>query len=254
MTTITRLFTLFRGQVRAGSEAILDANALALLDQQLFDTEQSLISARRDLAALMAERMLQEKQLQQHRQALSKYEQCARDALASGNEALALETAERVAELEGRSQQCREQIAELTQREQEFRQFIREAGDTLVELRQQQAVSRVADRLHRSSRRLTGASNGLAERLDTSRETLERIQSRQQRARLEWQANRELQQEASGKGLDQRLQEAGLLDGKKRRAEAVLARLRAEAGQAGDGPSMMSASENGNAEPGYGAA
>lgn len=60
MTTITRLFTLFRGQVRAGSEAILDANALALLDQQLFDTEQSLISARRDLAALMAERMLQE--------------------------------------------------------------------------------------------------------------------------------------------------------------------------------------------------
>ena len=46
MTTMTRLFALFRGQVRAGSEAILDANALALLDQQLFDTEQSLISAR----------------------------------------------------------------------------------------------------------------------------------------------------------------------------------------------------------------
>jgi phage shock protein A len=239
MNTISKMLTLFRGQVRAGSEAILDANALALLDQQLFDTEQSLIGARRDLAALMAERMLQEKQRQQHQQAIQKYEQCAREALARGDDALAFDTAERVAELEARCQQCHEQIAELHQREREFRQFIRDAGDTLVELRQQQAVTRVADRIHRSSRRLTGASDGLAERLEASRDTLERIQSRQQRARLEWQARRDLQQESTGSGLDARLQAAGLLDGKQRRTEAVLARLQAEAGQAGNPASMM---------------
>lgn len=227
MNTFNKVVTLFRGQLRQGTENLLDANALALLDQQLFDTEQCLISARRDLARLMAERRLQEKQLVQTCDAISRYEECARGAMQMQQQGLLQETAERIAELEQRRDQEQQLITELSQREQEFQEFIRDSGENLRTLRQQQALVRVSDRMHRSSNRLQGHGKGLADQLSGSRETLMRIEERQQRARFEWQAMGEVQCQVEGEGLDQRLQAAGLMASKQSRAAEVIARLKA---------------------------
>lgn len=226
MSTFRRLMTLMRGQARRGGEAVLDANALALLDQQLFETEQGLIAARRDLSSLMAERKLQDRRRGELAGRMKQYEGYVSAALEKQDEALAMETAEKVAELEERHNQLSARIEELDGREQEFRRFIADAADNLRELRQQQAVARVSERITNSSRRLGDAGNGLSRRLEESRETLDRIQARQERARLEWEAGRELADETGNGSLEQRLERAGIIAGREGRAREMVERLR----------------------------
>lgn len=230
MTQFNRLMTLLRGRVRASTDAVLDANALALLDQQLFDTEQALIRARRDLAALMAERTLADKQYQRAHAEQQRYESHALAALRQDNPVLAEETAGRVAELEEQCHALQGQIAGLRDREAEFRAFIAEAGQTLASLRQQQALARVSERMQRSTRTLAGGSAGLQQRLDDSRATLARIQERQDRARAEWQAHQQLDREAGHADLDARLEQAGILHGRRHAQEQILARLKEKLG------------------------
>lgn len=218
--------TLMRGQARRGGEAVLDANALALLDQQLFETEQGLIAARRDLSSLMAERKLQDRRRGELAERMQQYEGYVSAALEKQDEALAMETAEKVAELEERHTQLSARIEELDGREQEFRRFIADAADNLRELRQQQAVARVSERITHTSRRLGDTGNGLSRRLEESRETLDRIQARQERARLEWEAGRELAGETGNGSLEQRLERAGIIDGREGRAREMVERLR----------------------------
>ena len=57
-TAWNKLKTLMRGQARVSMEQIVNANDMLLLDQQLYETEQSLRDARRQLARLMAEQKL----------------------------------------------------------------------------------------------------------------------------------------------------------------------------------------------------
>ena len=239
MTMMRKMMTLLRGQVRQGTELVLDANALALLDQQLFETEQGLIAARRDLSRLMAERLLQEKQQQQTQAAIDKYERCARDALARDEQQLLNDTAARIAELEQRRDRQSGLIAELGEREREFQQFIRDTGEALRELRQQQAQARVADRLQRTSSSIGGQGRSLAGKLEDSRDTLQRLQQRQQRAQLEWQAQCSLDAEQQGSSLDQRLQAAGILASRQSRQQEIIQRLRGEAVPKSDQPPMM---------------
>ena len=53
-TAWNKLKTLMRGQARVSMEQIVNANDMLLLDQQLYETEQSLRDARRQLARLPA--------------------------------------------------------------------------------------------------------------------------------------------------------------------------------------------------------
>lgn len=227
MGTMKKLMTLFRGQVRQGAEALVDANALALLDQQLFDTEQTLIGARRDLAALMAERKLLQVQAERTCADIARYEGYTREALARDEAALAQDTAVQVADMEDNLSQVQAQLEELAAREREFRGIIERAGQALGALRQQQAVARVSDRIHDVSGRVGDGGSSLQARLAQSEETLARIQARQARARALWQAHGELEQVARGDALQQRLEQAGIVRGRQQRAAEVLARIQA---------------------------
>lgn len=131
-----------------------------------------------------------------------------------------------MAELEARHEQLSVRIGELDRREQEFRRFISEAADNLRELRQQQAVARVSERITDTTRRLGDTGNGLSRRLEASRETLERIQARQEHARLEWEAGRELAGEDDHGSLEHRLEQAGIIHGRESRARELVERLR----------------------------
>lgn len=226
MSNYRKLMTLIRGQVRHTGDAVINANALALLDQQLFDTEQSLIAARRDLTHVMAERRMQVLQREQTAASIEKYTLCARQALARDEAELLEQTAQRIAALEERANSADRLIADLAARESEFNVFIRESGEHLRALRQQQALARVNDTLQRSDNARHQHGAGLAQKLADSRETLATIEARQQRAQLAWQARRQLDKEESGDDLDLRLQQAGMMDSRDSRTAAVIERLR----------------------------
>ena len=100
MSIFSKLITLFRGTAYDAGAAVVDANALRILDQEIRDADNSLGRARDDLATLVAKRRMTEKELQNLKDQSARYEGSARAALAKGDETLALEVATRISELE----------------------------------------------------------------------------------------------------------------------------------------------------------
>ncbi|MED5239814.1 MAG: PspA/IM30 family protein [Pseudomonadota bacterium] len=228
-TAWTKMKTLMRGQARVSVEQIVNANDMLLLDQQLYETEQSLRDARRQLARLMAEEKLNQRRAGELVKQVHHYEDGARQALAADNDSLALDIGKRLADLEQQQNRLAQQGVTLEQQKTEFQRFIKQAADTLKSLRQEQSMARTQEALFGDSRQRNQQQQGLTQRLCDSQQTLQQIQQRQEECRLLWQSEVQLGADMSASGgdsLDQRMAEAGIGDSQTRRAEEILAGLR----------------------------
>ena len=81
MSIFSKLITLFRGASYDAGAAVVDANALRILDQEIRDADNALGRARDDLATLVAKRRMTEKELQNLKDQSARYESSARAAL-----------------------------------------------------------------------------------------------------------------------------------------------------------------------------
>ena len=87
------------GAAEAGA-AVVDANALRILDQEIRDADKAQGKARDDLAGLVARRRILETEVESFRAQAAKYEASARIAVEKGNMDLARQVAQRIADLE----------------------------------------------------------------------------------------------------------------------------------------------------------
>ncbi|MED5387821.1 MAG: PspA/IM30 family protein [Pseudomonadota bacterium] len=223
-----KLKTLMRGQARVSMEQIVNANDMLLLDQQLYDTEQSLREARRQLARLMAEQKLNRRRSEELAAQIRYYESGARQAMAGDQDSLALDIGKRLAELEQQQARLEKQGIALNQQEAEYQRFLQQAADQLKSLRHEQSLARSQEALFGQHQQRDRQGRGLAERLSDSRQTLQHIQQRQEECRLLWQSENHCEWqsgEAQRDSLDRRMAEAGIGDSQTERARVILARL-----------------------------
>lgn len=95
-----QLLTLVRGQATDGSQAMLDANALSLLRQQMRDAAQGVDKSRKAVAVVMAYAEREKASLKRLEIQISDLETRALDALEQNCEDLASEAAGTIAQLE----------------------------------------------------------------------------------------------------------------------------------------------------------
>ena len=100
MSMLAKLSALFRGTAREAGQAVVDANALKILDQEIRDADTAQGKARDDLAGLVARRRMAENEMKSFGDQIAKYESSVRAALSQGKTDLAREVAGRIAELE----------------------------------------------------------------------------------------------------------------------------------------------------------
>ena len=210
-TAWNKLKTLMRGQARVSMEQIVNANDMLLLDQQLYETEQSLRDARRQLARLMAEQKLNRCRSDELAAQIRYYEKGACQALSASEETLALDIGKRLAELEQQQARLEQQGIALNQQEAEYQRFIQQAADQLKTLRHEQSLARTQEALFGQSRNREAQGRGLAERLSDSKQTLQQIQQRQEECRLLWQSEIHCDWQ-TGDSLDRRMADAGIGD------------------------------------------
>ncbi len=87
------LTTLLRGAVAEAEEAVFDANAIRVLEQQLRDAAGSLEHCRRELACAMAHQASEVRAVAALTARIAELDASARQALAAGREDLALDAA-----------------------------------------------------------------------------------------------------------------------------------------------------------------
>lgn len=230
MSIFTKLITLFRGTAHEAGAAVVDANALRILDQEIRDADTALGRARDDLATLVAKRRMIEKELKNLSDQASRYESSARAALAKGDEALAMEVAQRISELETDVATKSPQLAEMQAAEERMHKTIATTQQRVENLRREIDVVKVNDSVQRAQAAVASQGAGASARLGSAADSLKRIKERQAIADEKFKAAGELEDRRTGADLDAKLQAAGILPGHTS-ASDVLARLKAPAGE-----------------------
>lgn len=226
MSIFTKLLTLLRGGAHEAGAAVVDANALRILDQEIRDADNALGRARDDLATLVAKRRMLEKELQGLSDQSSRYESSARAALGKGDEALALEVAQRISELETEVGVKTPQLAEMRAAEERMHKTIATTQTRVENLRREIDVVKVNDSVQRAQAAVASQGAGAASRLGSAADSLKRIKERQAIADEKFKAAGELEDRRTGADLDAKLQAAGILPGHSSAGD-VLARLKA---------------------------
>lgn len=226
MSMWSKLIALVRGTAYEAGASVVDANALKILDQEIRDADAALAKARDDLATLVARRRILEKELSSLRDQIIKYEGSARAALGKGDEALAREVAQRIADLEQEGNLKAPQLAEMQSAEERMHQTIAATQQKVENLRREIDVVKVNESVQRAQASVAASGTGANAALGSAADSLKRIKERQAIRDEKFKSAAELEDRRTGADLDAKLRNAGILPGQTS-ADDILARLSA---------------------------
>jgi phage shock protein A len=224
MAIWSKLFTLGRAGANEAATAVVDANALRILDQEIRDADRAQGKARDDLAGLVARRRILETEVESFRAQAAKYETSARIAVEKGDMDLARQVAQRVADLEQDIAMKAPQIADMRAAEDNIHKAVAGTDRKIEQLRREVEVVKVNESVQRAQ--ATVAASAAGSSIGSAAQSLARIRERQAIRGETIRAAGELEDRRTGADLDEKLRLAGILPGQSS-ADDVLARLTA---------------------------
>lgn len=226
MTVWSKLITALRGGAHEAGEAIVDSQALRILDQEIRDADADLRKSKEALAEIMAKEKLARSKLEKSVSTIQEYEGYAIKALEGNDENLALEVANKIASLERARDEEQAQADQFASSATQLRQAIAQADSHIKRLKQQADTVKATENVQRAQATVAERYSGSESRVQTALDSLERIKQKQAENGARLQAAAELAKENSEDALDARLRSAGITPDT-HSASAVLARLKA---------------------------
>ena len=226
--SLKKLWTALRGAANEGAEAIADSQSLRILDQELRDAKQELRACDENLTKIMAKRKMTEAKVKSMQEEVSTYTNHAIAASEKGDEALAIECAERVAELET-SLATEQQILDgFSKSEQTLKANIAKAKNNVRRMEQQIDQVKATESVQKAQVAVSSRHMGANSKVKTALDSLERIKEKQAQRNAELEAAEELANEESGSDLDAKLKQAGIVGGAEKSGSDKLAELLAK--------------------------
>jgi phage shock protein A len=223
MSVWTKLVTAIKGGANEAAEAVADNQALRILDQEIREAKEELRKSDHALTQIMAKRKLADQKVTSLNISIKDYENHARKAAESDRQ-LALECAQKVAELREQMEAEQKYVDQFNQSEQTLRSNIAQAKSNLRRMEQQVDMVKATETVQKAQVAVSSRHIGANSRMKTAAESLKRIQERQNQRSAELDAAEELASEESGDGLDAKLKAAGI-SGSKAGADDELARI-----------------------------
>ena len=216
--------TLFRGANAKATETVTDHFAIDLINQKIREAESGVEGAKHALAALILRQRAEQKTLDTLGVRKAILENRVREALAAGNETLALEGANAIAEMENEATIRAETLARLSERVARLRQSVEKAHRRVADLRQNAMAARAIDLERRSQRRLNRSLDG-GSAIHEAEKLIQRVTDQddplEQSGVLD-----EIDNALSHRSAEDNLAAAGFGPATKTRAQDVLDRLR----------------------------
>jgi phage shock protein A len=227
MGVLNKIFTAIRGGAREAGEAIVDANGVRIMEQEIKDAENHLEQAKRDLADVMAKEMQAGRRIEELKAEIVKYESYAEQALNKGDEALALDVAAKIADFASERELKEKEKASFGEHVARLKEMIKKTSASLNDLKRQLTMVRTTESVQKATRAITDNYVAGGSKLLSAKESLDRIKQRQQDWEDRMAAGETLQGEFSGGDLEERLKKAGVA-GSQDAAKDVLARIKAK--------------------------
>ena len=219
------VMTLFRASSTATEEALIDANAVLLLQQHIKDAETSIDGSKRALATLIMEKKTLTVSIDNHAKQADQYKKDAEKALDAGKEDLALMAAEMLADCEQKKEDTQQRVSTLDTQILKLRHKIQSQKDRLGDLKLglQKARHNQQDEF---VLRLLSAKDAPSSALRKGEKLLERLENRGDPNDLLEEVE-SIENEVNKSDYENAFDEAGIGQGRKARAADLLAEIKA---------------------------
>jgi len=216
------------GSLREGAHELgedwVDSRALRILDQEIRDCDVELRQSRESLAHLLARHTLAERALSESGEKIAEYETYAIKALASGEEALAREVADKIVQLESSRGDDQRHVQALAASVAELRKTVAMAEGNIRRLKQQLDTVKATESVQRAQAAVAQRYAG-AHKMPTAIDSLARIKQKQAERGARVEAAEQLARADRGDALERKLRDAGIM-ADDAGTDAVLTRLR----------------------------
>ena len=229
MGVLRDMFTALRGGASEVGEAIVDANAIRILEQEIRDAESAIASAKQSLTRMKSTEIKLKRELSTLNADIADYERKAVSALEAGKEALATEVAGRIAELEAERDEKSAERQALDVEVGKIHQMIKARERTIQKNKRDLDKVRTVQELQRATESVSknfAATGSSAHRVS---QALERVKAKQSNWQDRMEAGEWLEGKEAGDDLDAKLRAEGI-GGSGGGASDVLARLKARQG------------------------
>jgi phage shock protein A len=219
------MLTALRGGVNEAGEAMVDTQALRILDQEVRDASNELKLSKESLVSIIAQQKVAEQKANTLQESITEYEGYAIQALNKEDEALALEVAEKIAGLEDQLTSEAESVAGFSTSANTLKAAIASADNNIKRLKQQIDTVKATESVQRAQESVAQRYTGSNSKLQTAMDSLERIKQKQELTAAKLQASSELHADTGEQSLQNKLQKAGIAP-QEHQASKVLERLK----------------------------
>lgn len=227
MNIWAKMMTALRGGVNEAGEAIVDSQALRILDQEIRDASDELQQSKNSLASIIAREKLAKEKTKQLKAKVEEYEGYAIAALEKSEESLARELAEKIADLENQLKTEEESASGFADSANDLRNAISQAENNIRRLKQQVDTVKATENVQRAQAAVAERHSGSNSKLRTAMDSLERIKEKQALKAAKMEAANELAEETSETSLSEKLEKAGITPSTKS-TEEILKRLKSK--------------------------
>ncbi len=226
MGILNKILTAFRGGATEVGQSIVDANSTRIFEQEIRDAEKHLTNAKRELTDVMAKEMQASREVDRLKRSIAEHEGYVAQALDKGNEALAIEVAEKIAQLEQELSEQQTANDTLSAPAVRLKDLVKKTERQLSDYQRQLSMVKTTESVQKATATITDSFASSNSKLLNAKDSLERIKARQQQFDDRLKAAEALAEEGSDKSLQAKLAEAGIGE-QKSNANAVLERIKA---------------------------
>ena len=229
MSIWAKVATAVRGGVSEAGEAIVDNQALRILDQEIRDADNGLSKSKEALTGIIAKRKLADKKVESLKSSLTEYEGYAMQALDKGDEELANEIAGKIAGLETELMAEEGVAKSFAGSESQLRKAVTHTAANLKRLKQQVDTVKATETVQKAQAAVAARHSGTGSSMRSALDSLERLKNKQAERAAKFEAASELAESTEEVSLDDKLKAAGIVGGGASGGD-VLARLKAKRG------------------------
>lgn len=212
MSIFKKLVTAVRGGATEVGEAIVDTQAIRILDQELRDAKKALNDAKTNLTSIMAEKMGVSRKVKELSEKIKEHEGYAMQALDKNDEALAGDVAQKISEFEYELNIQQGILDGYETKVTSLKKMIRQTERNIQAMDREISVVKTTAKVQKANDLAAAKFSGSNSSLSSATDSLERIKARQQKREDQAAAALELDSEDKGDDLQARLKNAGIVD------------------------------------------
>lgn len=225
MGFLNNVWKTLKGYGNEANDAFVDTQGIRIMEQEIRDAKDNQNKAKESLTDVMAEQKSMARKVNDIKASVGEYSDAIAKLLEQGNESLALETAEKLAELETELESSQAILDTHNAQVKELRQIIKDSDKQIEALSREVAVVKSTEAAQKASESVAAQFSGTNSSLRSAAASMERIKAKQQKKKDKMQAARELAKETSGTDLKDKLAQAGVI-GSKNSAQSILDRYK----------------------------